>query len=143
MFGQDGEDEQAMADAVRSIVAAVTSLIETLSLEDEAEQNLSTFRILTMETDDDVEIAARFVFLDLVSQRVVAHKPANQRWIATTRRLDRVICRRPLHATRSRSNKTTLIRRVRPVYSLFLRSTMMALPRSGIGGGCCAPRCGV
>ena len=66
MFGQDGEDAQATAEAVRSIVAAVTTLIETLSMEDEAEENLSTFRILTMETEDDVEMAARFAFLDLV-----------------------------------------------------------------------------
>ena len=81
MFGQDGEDAQATAEAVRSIVAAVTTLIETRSMEDEAEENLSTFRILTMETEDDVEMAARFVFLDLISQRVVAHKPANRRWV--------------------------------------------------------------
>jgi hypothetical protein len=35
-------------------------------------QNLSTFWILTMETEDDVETAARFVFLDCISQRVLA-----------------------------------------------------------------------
>ena len=34
-----------------------------------------------METDDDVETAARFVFLDRISQRVVAHRPADQRWV--------------------------------------------------------------
>jgi hypothetical protein len=81
MFGQEGEDAQDTAAAVRSIVAAVTTLIQTLSIEDEAEQNLSTFRIFTMETEEDAEIAQRFVFLDRISQRVVAHKPANERWI--------------------------------------------------------------
>jgi hypothetical protein len=81
MFAQDGEDAQATAQAVRDIGAAVRALVETLSKEDELEQNLSTFRILTMETDDDVETAARFVFLDLISQRVVAHRPADQRWV--------------------------------------------------------------
>ena len=80
MFGQDGEDERATAEAVRSIVAAVKTLIETLSMEDEVEENVSTFRILTMETEADVEMAARFVYLDMISKRVVAHKPANQRW---------------------------------------------------------------
>ena len=81
MFAQDGEDAQATAQAVRDIGAAVRALVETLSKEDELEQNLSTFRILTMETDDDVETAARFVFLDLISQRVVAHRPVDQRWV--------------------------------------------------------------
>ena len=82
MFGQDGEDAQATAEAVRRIGAAVKTLIETLSKEDELEQNLSTFRILTMETEGDVAIAARFMFLDRISERVVAHKPAaNQRWL--------------------------------------------------------------
>ena len=81
MFAQDGEDAQATAQAVRDIGAAVRALVETLSKEDELEQNLSTFRILTMETDDDVETAARFVFLDRISQRVVAHRPADQRWV--------------------------------------------------------------
>jgi len=81
MFGQDGEDAQATAEAVRSIVAAVKMLIQTLSMEDEREENLSTFRIVTMETEDDIEMAARFVFLDRISKRVVAHKPANQRWV--------------------------------------------------------------
>jgi hypothetical protein len=81
MFAQDGEDAQATAQAVRGIGAAVRALVETLSKEDELEQNLSTFRILTMETDDDVETAARFVFLDRISQRVVVHRPADQRWV--------------------------------------------------------------
>jgi hypothetical protein len=82
MFGQEGEDAQATAEAVRGIGAAVRTLIETLSKEDELEQNLPTFRILTMEMEGDVEIAARFVFLDRISERVVAHKPAaTQRWL--------------------------------------------------------------
>jgi hypothetical protein len=59
----------------------VKALIETLSKEEELEQNLSAFRILTMDTDGDVETAARFVFLDCISQRVVAYRPAGQRWV--------------------------------------------------------------
>jgi phosphosulfolactate phosphohydrolase-like enzyme len=81
MFGQEDEDAQATAQAVRSIAAAVRALIEALSKEEELEQNLTAFRILTMDTDDDVETAARFVFLDCISQRVVAHRPAGQRWV--------------------------------------------------------------
>jgi hypothetical protein len=79
VFGQDGEDAQATAQAVRSIAAAVKALIEALSKEEELEQNLSAFMFVTMETDGDAETAARFVFLDCISQRVVAHRAAGQR----------------------------------------------------------------
>ncbi len=79
MFGQEDEDAQATAQAVRSIAAAVKALIEALSKEEELEQNLSAFMFVTMETDGDAETAARFVFLDCISQRVVAHRAAGQR----------------------------------------------------------------
>ena len=67
MFAEDEDDAQATAQAVRDIGAAIKALVETLSKEEELEQNVSTFRILTMETDDDLETAARFVFLDRIS----------------------------------------------------------------------------
>jgi hypothetical protein len=81
IFSQDAEDAQAVVEVVRSIVAAVTTLVRTMSLEDEENYKLSAFRILTMETEDDVEMAARFEFLDLISERVIACRPVNQRWV--------------------------------------------------------------
>ena len=146
MFGQEDEDAQATAQAVRSIAAAVKALIEALSKEEELEQNLTAFRILTMDTDGDVETAARFVFLDCISQRVVAHRPAGQRWVvevdnAVAERHSgddtpsgSVALRRPFDLTQRQHFTKTRTRAARAASALFSSSTRTAACPSGIGG---------
>ena len=147
VFGQDGEDAQATAQAVRSIAAAVKALIEALSKEEELAQNLSAFSIVTMETDGDVETAARFVFLDCISQRVVAHRATGQRWVvevdgavAEQRSGDdtpsgSVALRRPFDLTQRQHFTKTRTRAARAASALFSSSTRTAACPSGIGGG--------
>jgi hypothetical protein len=79
VFTGAGASPESAAAAVRGIKQCFIRFIELLSTDENRAENVETFTIHLMDTEQDAEVAMRFSFLDMISRRVIAVKKLGQR----------------------------------------------------------------